>query len=72
MTRQHCLRQLLRFGPMSRCELLEVTRWPASAVDKALEHALRLDVVGLVRHKGNQRRSYELTPTSKALLGVPE
>ena len=72
MTRQHCLRQLLRFGPMSRCELLEVTRWPARALDRALEHALQLRVVKPIRYRGHQRRSYDLTPTAKALLGVQE
>ena len=72
LTRQHCLRQLLRFGPMSRCELLDVTRWPAWAVDRTVGDALLLGMVEPINRRGDRRRSYDLTPTAKALLGVRE
>ncbi len=72
MNRQHCLRQLLRFGPMSRSELLEVTRWPARAVDRTVGDALLLGMVEPINRHGDRRRSYDLTPTAKALLGVRE
>jgi hypothetical protein len=60
MTRKHTALQLLRLGPLTRAEFIEITGWPAKKAAKVL-HWLR--DLGEISYQGTtQRGVYAIEP----------
>ncbi len=60
MTRTHAAVQLLRLGPLTRAEFIEITGWGIKRADVTLQKLREADAIG---YRGtSQRGHYHLQP----------
>lgn len=63
MTRTHAALQLLRLGPLTRAEFIEITGWGVKRADVTLQ---KLREVGAIAYRGTSQRGVYLHPETGA------